>query len=319
MAIVKSLPGFEVAIVVDGKPLAEHMDKDAPDEERKAIRYIEAVSDKVFEVHIAAKKGIEIKGDAVTAEIYMDGQYADGPMIEKGANCFSDDIAISRGWDISATEVRKYCFAAIDTADDKRAFHGEAEKLKDLGSIRVELEYVEIISETSTWEEDPKEIGIISEKALAVQGRSISHAVGMQPAVKVQPFVRWDTRTIDPSGKDNGVITFRYASKASLQYSGIIPRTPSPPPLEDKEELTPEEVKQLQAELKARKRKESRLAEIKKEHIAKRRKVAEPKAGDTQYVLDDNGSVSEQSTDHLGSKKRAPVEISSGEESDDEV
>lgn len=41
--------------------------------------------------------------------------------------------------------------------------------------------------------------------------------------------------------------------EAPLQYAGIVPRTPSPPPLEDKEELTLEEVKQLQAEMRERK------------------------------------------------------------------
>ena len=64
-------------------------------------------------------------------------------------------------------------------AHDKRAFNGEKEKLKDLGSIRITLDFARVLNREGkkTEAENTKDLGIVSGKALATQDRPISHHV----------------------------------------------------------------------------------------------------------------------------------------------
>lgn len=115
MAIVKSLPGFEVTIVANGKPLTEHVDSSEPDEDRKTTRYIEAVSDQVFEIHVKASKGAQIQGDALLSYIYIDGKYVSGIFLEKGTNESHDRVGVKKGARESLNTIREFCFASLES------------------------------------------------------------------------------------------------------------------------------------------------------------------------------------------------------------
>lgn len=115
MAIVKSLPGFEVTIVANGKPLSEYVDNSEPDQDRKTIRYIEAISDQVFEIHVKAEKGANTKGDGLAALIYVDGQSVVQPILRKDHFDSGEYMTVCQGKEISEEKVRPFCFALIDT------------------------------------------------------------------------------------------------------------------------------------------------------------------------------------------------------------
>lgn len=117
MAIVKSLPGFEVTIVANGKPLTEYIDSSEPDQDRKTTRYIEAVSDQVFEIHVKAKKGAHTKGYGLEANIFVDGQLIISPLLAKKMFSSRDYVTVRKGRQVSADTIEPFCFASIDTGE----------------------------------------------------------------------------------------------------------------------------------------------------------------------------------------------------------
>ncbi|KAK0650601.1 hypothetical protein DIS24_g6712 [Lasiodiplodia hormozganensis] len=87
------------------------------------------------------------------------------------------------------------------------------------------------------------EMGKIPEKAL--KGRAVSHQVKLQASEPAK--VREGYTFVPDSNGKIATFIFRYRSKSALQAEGIIPRTPSPMPLEERplEELKPEELREL--------------------------------------------------------------------------
>lgn len=115
MAIVKNLPGFEVAIVANGKPLTEYINNSEPDQDRKTTRYIEAISDQVFEVQVTARRGAENKGDGLGAYIYVDGQRVARPLLLKSNFSSKDYVTARKGARITTDTYKEFRFASIES------------------------------------------------------------------------------------------------------------------------------------------------------------------------------------------------------------
>lgn len=115
MAIVKNLPGFEVTIVANGQPLTEYVDNSKPDQDSKTIRYIEAISDQVFEIRITAKKGATFEGDGLMADTYTDGAFACAGATPKGVNVDHDYIGVQKGVQTSLDSIREFCFSSLES------------------------------------------------------------------------------------------------------------------------------------------------------------------------------------------------------------
>ena len=114
MAVLDTLPGVEVNIVVNKKPLKEYQDSDVEEEHRTVTRYVEAVSNQVFEIHMTIEKGFKFRGNCLTFKIYVDGNRVQYNAVDKencaraGYNLVSDTVNLENG------KLGKYNFSAIE-------------------------------------------------------------------------------------------------------------------------------------------------------------------------------------------------------------
>ncbi|KAG9638363.1 hypothetical protein KCU64_g13835, partial [Aureobasidium melanogenum] len=223
MAVLDGLPGVEVAVVADGEDLHEYQDADMEDDEDTVTKYIEAADNTNFAIKIKVTKDAKFKGRALSFR--------------------------------KAQRMRKLKFNALETVTE----HGfglsqDIERVKDMGKIEVRVCHVNMIKKIQTKYRNPDSGNgsFISEKAL--KGQGMTHSYSLDEETDHADSTFWDTKTVIGVKDPAAVFVFHYRSKASLKNSMIIPRTPSPVPLEDRpeEELTPEEMAQLVRQLKAK-------------------------------------------------------------------
>ena len=117
MAIIKDLPGVKIEIAANGVALKEHQDTEIAEEERTVTRYIEAVSGQIFAVSIQLLPQFQFKGNCVFFQIYADGTWADGPVINKGEHGL---VRLSEGKDTADGKVRRYQFANLERGNVSR-------------------------------------------------------------------------------------------------------------------------------------------------------------------------------------------------------
>jgi hypothetical protein len=120
MAVIDVLPHVEVTVVVDGQPLTEHIDTDLQEEDRTVTRYTEALSGKVFEVHVNVGGTCKLYGDALQCDIFVDGLKADTVLLQ---NRWPSHHYISSGKRLGRDKVKEYCFASLETGRLCRFFH----------------------------------------------------------------------------------------------------------------------------------------------------------------------------------------------------
>src|ERR1700712_1287703 len=94
MAVLDDLPGFDVSILVDNTALKEYDDdEEVTSAESGAIgehqvsktisKYIEAMSDKDFQIHLKLLEGHQMNCPTYTTIIRIDGQLVHRPIISK--------------------------------------------------------------------------------------------------------------------------------------------------------------------------------------------------------------------------------------------
>ncbi|KAE9985901.1 hypothetical protein EG328_006741 [Venturia inaequalis] len=253
MAVFPDLPGYEAKIVVDGVECAEYPAPDDLDEDDPNLvtKYIEATPGAKFQIHIYVRPGARaLRKNGVCALVVADGQSIQEPLWRKRQS--SSEAYIIEGFEEkSATgwQSRDLMFSVLAT-DDNTA-HKISEELKQqidtLGEIRIEFYRINVKRPTtapSTEWTDRTET--IPEKAL--KGRAISQKIGLSSTAKVitEPICLSLTY-IDGRESPFATICFRYRSLNDLKAELIIPRSPSPVPLEDRplESLTLEEMLEL--------------------------------------------------------------------------
>lgn len=91
-------------------------------------------------------------------------------------------------------------------------------------------------------------ISIVPERAL--KGKAISHSVKFGSAIAIAPKKACETLYVDHTETPAATFIFYYRSEQALKSLMIIPRTPSPPPIEEIDELTPGKVRRLQRQMK---------------------------------------------------------------------
>ncbi|KAK4951354.1 hypothetical protein LTR10_010327 [Elasticomyces elasticus] len=273
MAIHPYLPGLSVSIDVAGQDLPEYNDEDQDEANpMECVKYIEAVSGAEFgfatrfdtNTFPHANKNIvlhnnldgQIVGQCSFDPEQMRGFGQDGRLVVRGAITGSNQGLITQPMLFSELKI-------CEEAPDK-ALMG---KLGNLGTITVgcylaRLEPQEPIEsqrplgrkarrrnvknvnttpdETTTFKPLLAD-GRIPEKNL--KGMALSHQAVVGPPT---PFQRPSFRAIR-QGPALATFVFKYRSRAALQALHIIPRTPSPVPLEDRpvEELSMEDMREL--------------------------------------------------------------------------
>lgn len=120
MAIVEDLPGVEVEILVDGKPLNEYLDDDAEDYSDTHTCYVEAMTGKIFQIRLKVEKGVKITRQLIAFDIIVDGKLAHWPFMYASTIKSRAVEEISLGRYASSSKLQRYCFAELETGRHNR-------------------------------------------------------------------------------------------------------------------------------------------------------------------------------------------------------
>ncbi|KAK5728206.1 hypothetical protein LTR17_012111 [Elasticomyces elasticus] len=324
MVAIDHLPGLDVIVVVNGQALTEYEYDDGGeiDLTRTVQRYIEVKSGDIFEIHIVAQAGFRSGGDAVAFRINVDGAgVIDAPLLENSKCRTKTFTSISRGCLQGALTVLRYKFADLETVVDGHVSQAEVARIqsivKGLGSIVIEVEQRRLVSSLEGSMNNTnklKNLGALPEKAL--KGQSISHSVDFTGPVACPRVTTMSTQPVTGVPSPYATIVFHYRSRATLESMLIIPRQPTPPPLEERDfdTLSPEEVQELQRRFRELKEKNATKVNIKQEMKRERtddnprpRKVARPARSSTVLEFDDDDFVRESSTATFAQAPQAEV------------
>ncbi|THW64471.1 hypothetical protein D6D19_09493 [Aureobasidium pullulans] len=325
MAILDSLPGVEITVVVDGEDLHEYQDTDMEDEEDTITKYVEAVTDATFAIKIKGSKRVTYKGDCLSFHVSVDGSSIEWPMIFSEATKVEDHIRIVEGVYVRDGYLRKPKFNALETVTE----HGfglpeDLARAESLGSIRVVVTHAVRTSIIDSVHIEPEDdTGIISEKA--IKGKAMTHSYSLEEETENDdPLEFWDTDPVAGVKDPAGVYVFHYRSKgmtrlhrwqnpyfgllliASLRDLMIVPRTPSPVPLRERpvdtlsEAEKAELIKQLLAETANNVRVNQEIKkEVKRELVdgeddnPRAHKRARPSIGPIHLELNDDDTFTE--------------------------
>ncbi|KAG9550740.1 hypothetical protein KCU71_g14050, partial [Aureobasidium melanogenum] len=272
MAIIPDVPHVVVDIVVDGHPLPEYLDEDDDDSvsPTSIIKYVESVSGSHFGIRVNLN-GMDRKhlkrGNSVVAEYYLDGQWVAGnvyrsPVRDHVLSIIPGACRKENGIWIE----QKFLFTNLVTSEDVTCNKPRPE-LQDLGTIAVKLHYAHVQGSPNYHSPDSFKINMpenIHEKHL--KGQAISQQVKLGEAVPVGALQTVDSRLLE----EFAVFNFRYRSRRDLQILCLIPRSPSPIPLEDRPEgdLNREELLELLRRQKSRQEEQVVIKqELKRERI----------------------------------------------------
>ncbi|KAF2872367.1 hypothetical protein BDV95DRAFT_381960 [Massariosphaeria phaeospora] len=270
MAVLTLQPGLKVEIHVNGQALNEWIDDEEDCPPNTVIKYVEATSGAKFEVHFTYCREFLAKHEVVT-RVYLDNKYADGSVHTPRSD--AHHIGGAREFINGKHYMRDFRFSRINAVDnDTHHLTKNLKKTLDrVGTIRVDFVWV-IRKATIQISESTlsiSELGTVPEKAL--KGKTISHQASLGER---KPTGSFSTVDVDyPEGNEPfASYSFYYRSKASLKSLLIIPRSPSPVPLEDRDvdSLTLEESREL---LRRQQNQMNAANKIKKERIKRERPV----------------------------------------------
>ncbi|GAB1742406.1 hypothetical protein NU219Hw_g7955t1 [Hortaea werneckii] len=251
MAIHPRVPGLTVSIDVAGQDLPEYDggDTQAPSS-NTVTKYIEAVSGAEFAISYRFDNSVFAFADhAIVANIYCDGNGTCGELFKPKsiATGFRGLIQhrIERGTNGDLV-FRAMMFSDLTISEaevNKDLFN----KLKSLGTIVIKWYKGKVGPNRRSAVPSPSvgaslADGRVPEKNL--KGQAITHQTAYGREVKRQKAPNYD---VQPIGEPFATFEFRYRSRVALQSMGILPRTPSPIPLEDRdiEDLNQEEMREL--------------------------------------------------------------------------
>ncbi|KAF1991051.1 hypothetical protein K402DRAFT_346946 [Aulographum hederae CBS 113979] len=307
MAICAGVPGISVEILVDGRPLQEYEDPDGQNNNARVVnRYVEATSGAKFAEKHTVGRNFPYIHNSLSFENYVDGEHVDGEVLLKDTLRSGSTGTITgkrrqgpHGW-----TQKDFIFSKL-TTDDSDVYglkKNIKEKIARIGTITVEVFRVDVVNIHRKGTEDKSllEVGTVSEKAL--KGNPISHSVGFAPSRAIAGCQVATLDYLNPRDAPLVTFNFMYRSKEALQIIGLIPRSPSPVPLEDRpeESLGREELAELY------RREKEKNARIKRERINYKRVKRERTTNrDSTTVSGDSDSGGDVEVVSGPSRKRA--------------
>ncbi|KAK6429184.1 hypothetical protein LTR95_014669 [Oleoguttula sp. CCFEE 5521] len=249
------LPGANVVVRVDGRKLKEYdVERSEDDAPNATVRYIEARTGAYFSIDLALGCYFPYKEDHLSFSVTVDGKHVRAIILAVDRHRSSSIKGLVNSTAAGST-IRRLTFAELikkQTAD--HAIRPTAENaLGSLGEIKVKLTRCRKISTGPDRKErtfvSPASAGV-PEKAL--KGRAkVAGITNMSPSsthmVETRPpstyfGIAHAVSVTSPVGTD-----VRLHSADDLQSEGILERSPTPVPLEDREPdtLTLEEGREL--------------------------------------------------------------------------
>ncbi|KAI1632447.1 hypothetical protein F4809DRAFT_653298 [Biscogniauxia mediterranea] len=251
MAILESVPGIEVQVLVRGQPLQEYGDNNSPDVTTRdpmsspvICKYIESTDNAEFAIFTKVPNYTwGYRNHMLFVSIYIDGNWVSKKLIHPPvASIYHLDTQQVYGKtefnaSTKSSFLRRFKFAAVHTVDNvqNERIAQDIEHAKKLGTIEVKLYrvteggvpkvgLVDAVFPTSEHSGDFE----LAEKSL--KGRAISHGTSYQTA---QPIQTSEMVAVTKLPEDKGPMAtykFLYRSKEALRRELIVPRSPARSP-----------------------------------------------------------------------------------------
>ncbi|KAH4107673.1 hypothetical protein HBH46_051040 [Parastagonospora nodorum] len=249
MAVTKKYPSIKTSILVDGVTLEEYDDDEARTSSNTVTKYIEAISGAEFAIQCRFDKLPEYD---VRIDFYLDGHYATAKyaMLDdfEGRSSTKTSYGV-RSNDGHKWQVHNYAFSNLHTVDsDGRPVANRLMKdLKHMGEITVRLHYVINPRPSRSAKPSPRVSSLKDVPEKALKGRALTHQTKFRAPKPTMASKVVTTDYVDPRKIPFTTFNFKYRSRHALKALMIVPRSPSPAPLEDRDidTLTPEEMRQL--------------------------------------------------------------------------
>ncbi|CAO2658836.1 Nn.00g065590.m01.CDS01 [Neocucurbitaria sp. VM-36] len=273
MAVLSSCPGLTVEITVDDEPLPEYDDQKEKQTTDTKTTYIEAKTGAEFAVKCTFAAPFPAKDLSVL--MLLDGVpvkyiYIASDELKKTFNFSMYGRPFNNG---QSDHIQKFRFAELTLVEDstKAIDQNLMQTLALMGMATIKLHHAKNYRKVermrqSAFRKDSN-LDDVPEKALKGDAKT-HHAILGKPTKTGELF--WSTW--DQIGDPFATVHFKYRSLSALKSLGIIPRTPSPVPLEERAEddLSPEELRQLVRQLKER---DTATSTMKKEAGVKRERA----------------------------------------------
>ncbi|KAF7194544.1 hypothetical protein HII31_04050 [Pseudocercospora fuligena] len=306
--------GLTVELTSAGQSLQEYEDEDST-VGATASAYVEVDEGSNFVVRVTATQKIAPSlEDRLRVQVNLDGKFAIAMVYSLHKNLHGETTWILEGRDKNTSRgvvMERFQFAHLQTNDGPLGKE-KVEAFKNLGEVKVTCTFVRQKGESYVVQDDSSRFesafaSNIPEKFL--KGKAISsHATLGPQELRMGPPLT--TVSVDyPYGKDPlATYIFKYRSRRDLQIEGIIPRSPSPTPLEDRDpdDLNPDEARELIRRMRDR---EKEQASIKKEIKREKRDRS-----DTVNVDDESDDDGVLVTGEGPARKRARASTDSGVE-----
>ncbi|MCJ1390452.1 hypothetical protein MMC18_003311 [Xylographa bjoerkii] len=257
MAILK---GIWASVVVDEQSLVEYSEDaiettDSLRGSNTIVKYVEAISRAHFKVEFGWNLPHPQGCEGLRFQVSLDGKSMDIAVCQFKDNYPKSHMDSARRCVDDQWTCEKFRFTDIISDDGQSGSTNslEASDLAGIGKIVLSVVRLVNIRESTkaatgyNRQTGSALSGAIPEKAL--KGRALSHKTSLDPPEKIAALRTMTSDYIDQVDSPFVKFEFRYRSRRALQIEGIIPRSPSPVPLEDRpvESLTREEAIELLA------------------------------------------------------------------------
>lgn len=316
---------YEVEILVNGSVLKEYAvpedDDDAFPEVGVGTKYIEAHENAEFVIRTRVLPSANWTWSNKAFSISIDGKYITGSVIAKNphggwratTHMVSEVLSREAGRDLK----RPFVFRNLTTTDEHHASKELLAKVKDLGKIDVLVNDYEKMGTTSR-HEPLKEASQAAIPEKALKGQAIDMSAGLGAA---RSSDRTEQYAEGIWGPRLAHFCFKYRSRHALQMMGLIPTTPEPLSLHERDvnSLNLQETRQLLAEYregdKNNRKVKPEFPTIKKEDSPasaisrKRRRIAIEAEGDENDDDDDDCRLIEVKRCRAATAQDAGVEV----------
>ncbi|CAN9288699.1 hypothetical protein CC77DRAFT_993622 [Alternaria alternata] len=239
MAITTDYPGIKVEVRVAEAVLQEYDDDEAESSTNAATKYIEATSGSTFDIRFEMTP--KWPDNPVLFRTYVDGRHVRDRIAKQEDFRGTSYRMLVEGSAYTENErwfTTKFASSAlqIDDPDVRSAADQLMKDMKEMGEIEVHVFFVKNVRNSSKLElsaMSTSDFGNIPEKAL--KGRALSHQTILRAPEVIPKTTQLTCRYMNNDRKSFITFKFKYRSKAALQSLLIIPRNPSPVPLEDRD------------------------------------------------------------------------------------
>lgn len=260
-----------VSIVANGTVLHEYNppNDEQSDSDAQVVKYIEVVENSEFSIRVNLDSQTNWQTEFKMVHIYMDGDYVVGRYIGKETGNYREGWHIDIG-KISVFEAgswfdQSFLFKNLQTTDQSRELDELKKIAQGLGTIRVEIFDVTRDEQVQSNGSTRTETQPVPEKALKGQPIDMSAGFGQK---RLGHRILFFTSTKVGSVLANFV--FKYRSRRALQLLDLIPATPEPEPLEERDVsvLGAREMRELLTQMREREnRMANELARVKQETL----------------------------------------------------